>query len=454
MRAGRIAIALVFFADGLLLGSWASRIPAVQAQTGLTNTQLGLALFASSLGALVAMPLAGRLCERAGSRRVVIASLLVEGLSLFAASTTGGLTGLSLALLGFGASFGSINVAANAQGIALERAYGRTILSSFHAAFSMGGLVGAGCGALAAGLGVTPRAHLGVLALVVGVAGLVLGRNLLAPTRDDTAPARTMLRPPRVLLILGAAAFCSLLAEGSAADWSGPYLSQSAHATAWVAGLGYAAFSLAMATSRMLGDRLARRLGPAALARAGGLVAASGLTVGLIAGSAPVGLAAFAAMGTGLGVVVPLLFRAAGSAPGVSPSGGVAAVSTIGWLGFLAGPPAIGFTAGAVGLRAALFIVVVAIASLLFLARSAAPGSSDASSQNMYVRQGRGCQANIALARRTAPGATSSTRPAAKSAATLTSPSIIEPRDGASTTMSAASSVRDAAAPPMPPSRR
>ncbi|HEX4579948.1 MAG TPA: MFS transporter [Candidatus Dormibacteraeota bacterium] len=378
MRATRFVIALFFFADGLLLGSWASRIPAVQQQAGLTNTQLGLGLFASSLGALVAMPLAGRLCERVGSRRVVIASLLVEGLSLVAASTAAGLTGLALALLGFGAGFGAINVAVNAQGIALERVYGRTILSSFHAAFSLGGLVGAACGALAAGLGVTPRAHLGALAVAVAVAAAVLGRKLLAPTTNEAAPARTTLRPPRLLLILGAAAFCSLLAEGSAADWSGPYLSQSAHATAWVAGLGYAAFSLAMATSRTLGDRLARRLGPVALARAGGLVAALGLTAGLLAGSAPVGLAGFAAMGAGLGVVVPLLFRAAGSTPGVSTSVGVATVSTIGWLGFLAGPPAIGFTAGAVGLRAALFIVVAVIASLLLLARSAAPRADDA----------------------------------------------------------------------------
>lgn len=378
MRATRAVIALFFFTDGLLLGSWASRIPAVQAQTGLTNTQLGLGLFASSLGALVAMPLAGRLCERVGSRRVVIASLLVEGLSLVAASTAGGLTGLALALLAFGAGFGSINVSVNAQGIALERVYGRTILSSFHAAFSVGGLVGAACGALAAGFGVTPRAHLGALAVVVAVAAAVLGRKLLAPTPNQAAPARTTLRPPRLLLILGAAAFCSLLAEGSAADWSGPYLSQSAHAPAWVAGLGYAAFSLAMATSRILGDRLARRLGPVALARAGGLVAALGLTAGLLAGSAPVGLAGFAAMGAGLGVVVPLLFRAAGSTPGVSTSVGIATVSTIGWLGFLAGPPAIGFTAGAVGLRAALFIVVAVIASLLFLARSAAPRGDDA----------------------------------------------------------------------------
>jgi MFS family permease len=150
------------------------------------------------------------------------------------------------------------------------------------------------------------------------------------------------------------------------------------HTPAAVAGLGYAAFSLAMATSRTLGDRLHSRFGPVKLARAGGIVAASGLTAALVSGSEPVALAGFAAMGSGLGVVVPLLFRAAASAPGVSASVGVAAVSTIGWLGFLAGPPAIGFAAGSVGLRGALAIVVVAIVSLVFLAGGAMPRTADA----------------------------------------------------------------------------
>ena len=129
MRSTRIVITLFFFADGLLLGSWASRIPAVQAQAGLSNTALGLALFASSLGALVAMPIAGRLCERIGSDRVTVAALLVACACLVGASAAGGFAGVALGLLGFGAGFGSINVAANTQGIALERLYGCAILS-------------------------------------------------------------------------------------------------------------------------------------------------------------------------------------------------------------------------------------------------------------------------------------------------------------------------------------
>ena len=389
MRSTRVAVALFFVADGLLLGSWASRIPAVQAQAHITNAGLGLALFGSSLGALVAMPVAGRLCERVGSRRVTVAALVLASASMFGASTAGALPALGVALFGFGAGFGSINVAANAQGVALERLYGRSILSSFHAAFSVGGLAGAASGAIAARFSLTPRVQLGALAFLLTVIGLVVGRRLLPPFAADSARTRILARPPRALLVLGAAAFCTLLAEGAAADWSAPYLSQAAGAPAAVAGLGYAAFSLAMATSRTLGDPLHRRFGSVTLARAGGVVAASGLAAALVAGSEPIALAGFAVMGSGLGVVVPLLFRAAASAPGVPASIGVAAVSTIGWLGFLAGPPAIGFAAGAIGLRGALVLVVVAIVTLVFLARDVVPRASGASpSPRPRVRSG------------------------------------------------------------------
>jgi Na+/melibiose symporter-like transporter len=374
MRGTRVAIGLFFFADGLLLGSWAARIPAVQAHAGLSNARLGLALFASSLGALAAMPLAGWLSERVGSRRVVMFALVVASVSLVFASLATDVVGVALALFAFGAGFGSVNVSANAQGIALERAYGRPILSSFHAAFSVGGLAGAGLGAVAAGAGLAPRVHFAALAVTVTLAALAAVRRLLP--RDSTeARQQRLARPSRALLILGAAAFCTLLAEGSAADWSAAYLSQSVGVSAAVAALGYTAFSLAMATSRTLGDQLNRRFGPLALARAGGGVAAIGLAAGLATGSAPVALAGFTAMGAGLGVVVPILFRAAGSIPGISASIGVATVSTIGWLGFLAGPPAIGFAAGAVGLRTALALVVLAILTLVILTRGAAPSA-------------------------------------------------------------------------------
>lgn len=373
MRAKRLAIGLYFFGDGLMLGSWAGRIPAVQHHASLTNARLGLALFAASFGALAAMPLAGRLCERIGSRRVTLPGLLLGAGSLVATSLATGLPALAAALFGFGAAFGAINVAANAQGLALERLSGRSILSAFHAAFSAGGLIGAGLAALAAGAGIAPRIHFAVLATVLALIGVGAVRFLLPPDADDKAKSRTLARPPRAIVVLGAAAFCTMLAEGAAVDWSAVYLSHSFGAAAGIAALAYTAFSLAMTASRTVGDRLNRRLGPVTLARSGAVAATVGLGLALAIGSVPVAIAGFAAMGAGLGVVVPVLFRAAASTATVSASAGVAAVSTIGWFGFLAGPPAIGFAASAVGLRAALGIVVLATLTLAILAGSAGP---------------------------------------------------------------------------------
>jgi Na+/melibiose symporter-like transporter len=374
MRGTRLAIALFFFGDGLLIGSWAARIPAVQRHADLTNARLGLALFAASVGALAAMPLAGWLCGRIGSRGVTVVALLGGAASLFLASLAGGLGELSAALFGFGAGFGAINVAANAQGLALERLYGRPILSSFHAAFSGGGLAGAGLGALVAALGIGPRVHFGTLALLLALLALAARSQLLPHEADEPERAVTLVRPPRTLVVLGAAAFCTMLAEGAAADWSAVYLSHSLGAAAALAALGYTLFSLAMVVSRTVGDRLNMKLGSVSLVRGGGLLAAVGLAVALVDGSTAAALAGFAAMGAGLGVVVPVLFRAAGSMRGVSAGVGVAAVSTIGWLGFLAGPPAIGFAAGAVGLRGALGLVVAATVLLVLLSRSAGAG--------------------------------------------------------------------------------
>ena len=384
MRTRRIAIGLFFFCDGLLIGSWAARIPAVQQHASLTNARLGLALFSASLGALVAMPAAGRLCERIGSRSVTFVALLLGAASLFATSFATGLAGLAAALFGFGAGFGGINVSVNAQGIALERLSGRSILSSFHAAFSAGGLAGAGLGALAAREALAPKSHFAILATVVAIAALVAVKFLLPPGSDYRATSRTFARLPRAIVVLGAAAFCTMLAEGAAADWSAVYLTRSFGAAKGVAALAYTAFALAMTASRILGDRLNGRYGPTRLAGAGAALATLGLGVGLAIGSIPVAIAGFAGMGAGLGVVIPILFRAAASSPKVSASTGVAAVSTVGWLGFLAGPPAIGFAAAAVGLRAALGIVVLATSALVVLARSVEParkpaGPTDAS---------------------------------------------------------------------------
>ena len=358
MRGARVALTFVFLADGVMVGSWASRIPAVKDGLGLTTSQLGVALFAMSLGALVSMPLAGWLDERVGSARIALVALLGGGSSLWLAGVAGSIGALVGALALFGAGFGAVNVAGNAQGIALERAYGRSILSSFHAAFSAGGLIGAAAGGLAAARGVEPPAHFAAVAVTLALVAFGAGR--LLPRADVGCETFALVRPPRALLLLGCAAFFTLLAEGAAADWSAVYLRGSLGSTAAFAALGYTAFSLAMVASRLAGDRIDETIGPAALAGGGGVVSAVGLAAALAIGTTPAALVGFAAMGAGLGVMVPVIFRTAGTTPGVTPGIGIAAVSTIGFLGFLAGPPAIGIAADVIGLRAALAVVVVA----------------------------------------------------------------------------------------------
>jgi hypothetical protein len=277
------------------------------------------------------------------------------------------------AALVFGAANATLDVAMNAHGVAVERALGRPIMSSLHAGWSIGGLVGAGLGGLLAAGGVDARLNLIVVPVAVCSLALVATRDLL-PAAEDIAPALPALRlpPPRIAL-LGLIAFCSLFAEGAAADWSAVYLEDSLGAASAVAATGFAAYSLAMAAGRLVGDRLALRWGPTGLLVRCGLLASAGLGLALLIGHPAAALAGFALLGAGVAPVVPVVFRAGGTTPGVPSSQGIATVSWLGYLGFLAGPPVIGLTAEAVGLPGALGIVCAMTAAVALLAGTTRP---------------------------------------------------------------------------------
>jgi fucose permease len=267
-----------------------------------------------------------------------------------------------------------MNVALNGHAIAIERLAGRPILSGLHASFSFGGLAGAGVGALLAGAGVSARTHLavagGVLAVVLALAapGLRLGSQTRVPEPPPLA------RPRRALLALGAIAFCCLLAEGAAADWSAVFLRDTTGAGAGVAAIGYFAFSGAMASGRLAGDGLMVRFGSRALVRAGATLGAAGMGAALLTRTPVTAIAGWAILGCGLSTIVPITFRAAGRASPSSPSAGVAAVSSIGWLGFLTGPPVIGFVSSSTGsLAIGLALVVAAVTGVAVLAPRVEP---------------------------------------------------------------------------------
>jgi MFS family permease len=359
-RAARSAVTTIFLLNGLLFGSWAARIPAVRDRLGLADGELGLALAFVAVGSIAAMPVAGLAAARFGSRRATRVSFAATCAATAALPFARSLAVLCLLTLIYGASMGSLDVTMNAHGVAVERRYARPILSGFHAAFSLGGLLGAALGALAAGAGLDARAHLAVAGLAAAAIGLVRSRRFLPGDEDASDSAEPLLvRPPRRLWALGTLAFACLLIEGASADWSGVYLNSELGTSAATAALGFTAFSVTMTLGRLLGDRLVARFGPAAVVRAGGLLAGVGFATALVAAHPVAAMAGFACLGAGMSPVVPVVFRAAGTVRGMAAGVGLAAVSSTGYLGFLVGPPLIGSVAELVGLPTALALLVL-----------------------------------------------------------------------------------------------
>lgn len=359
LPSARLAVTVMFFANGVMFASWAARIPEVQQRQALSTGELGSVLLGMAVGALVAMPLTGWVMARVGSRSVTIVAALAFCLTLSLPVLAATESSLLLALTVLGVTHGAMDVAMNAQAAEVERAYRRPIMSSFHALFSFGGMAGAGVGGVMAHIGVEPLSHLCGVALLA--AGGVLGASRWLFSADENGVSREAVfaLPHRSLLGLGVIAFCVMLGEGAMADWSAVYLRQTLQTDAGVAAAGYAAFSLAMALGRLMGDRLTARLGSVVMLRLGGSLAAFGLGVSLIANRPTVVIIGFALVGAGFSIIVPLVFSHAGGSRIGSPGTAIAAVSTIGYFGFLVGPPLIGWAAEFLTLRGALCIVVI-----------------------------------------------------------------------------------------------
>jgi MFS family permease len=366
----RSAITAVFFVDGALFATWASRIPALSDHVHADPGVLGLCLLAPAAAAVVSMPQVGRLLPGRSSSlfcRVAMVGLMVAVMLPALAQTVPELAG---ALLVVGLTNSTLDLVMNAQGVSIERGMNKPILSSLHAAFSFGGFAGAGLGALAAGLGISPLIHFGFAVALFGVLGLVATARL---PRDDhdvdaEAPKLRWTRLPVRLVLIGVACFFSLLAEGGASDWSAKLVRDDLAGTAALGAIAYAVFSIGMGTGRLLTDRLWARWGTGGLLRRSGALAALGFAVGLGVGTVPSAIAGFAALGLGLAGVIPTLFRAGADHPGVSTGPALAAVSSLGYLGFLAGPPIIGAIAQLTSLRLASGVLVLAGVVVVLLA--------------------------------------------------------------------------------------
>jgi MFS family permease len=359
LRRARLAIGVVFLVSGAVFGSWAPHIPLVQARLGLGPALLGTALLAAAVGALVAMLLAGALIARFGSAPTTRVSGLLLCLALPLVALAPSLVSLIGALAFLGAANGLMDVAMNAHGVAVETRLQQPIMSSLHGMFSLGGLLGAGAGAVFLGW-LSPTAHILSAAAVLVVTAMAAMRHLL-PGRVDVGDAGPhFVLPTRAALGLGALAFLVLMSEGAVLDWSAAWLRNDLGASPSVAATAFAAFSAAMAVGRFGGDRLRRHWGATTLVRASAGVAAAGLALALLIATPVAAVIGFTCAGLGLANTVPVLFGAAGRLPGQRPGAAIAATASVGYVGFLVGPPLIGFAAQVTSLGIALGLLVAA----------------------------------------------------------------------------------------------
>ena len=354
---GRLAITTIFFVNAFTFATWVANIPLVKARLGLSESVLGLSLLSIAIGGLIAMPLAGVLISHFGSKRVTTATISVTALLPVLPLNADRLDLLVLSLFLLGAFQSASAVSMNAQAVVVEDAIGRPVMSSFHGFWSVGSLAGAGLGILLISSGITPLVHAAIVS-TVAVSLIVLAVPYLLATDAEQLGQRFAL-PTGPLLLLGMLAFFALMSEGAIADWSAIYLRDVLGAPEGFAVAGFAAFSLTMALGRFVGDRLHKRSGVVTLLRSSALLSSFGLGLALVP-NLLAALVGFGLMGFGMANLIPLLYGAAGRTTGVDTGVGIAAVTTAGYLGYLVGPPFIGFAAEVIGLSGALFTFVIA----------------------------------------------------------------------------------------------
>ncbi|MFL4491047.1 MFS transporter [Streptomyces sp. VTCC 41912] len=349
LRAGRAATFAYFALNGFLMGMWIVHIPSVEHRAGISHAVLGWLLLLLGAGAFVGMQIVGPLTDRFGARTVVPLSAALCSVTLFlpGLATHAWSLGSALLLLGFGN--GCLDVSMNAHAVQVERDYRRPVMSTFHATFSLGGVLASLVGARTLAWGWHPAASLGAVALL-GLAVAALAAPALLPTADSPAPASPAAdgaaparrTTPRRIWLLAVLALMIMLCEGVANDWSALHLRTVLDAPAATAALAYGAFATAMTVGRLLADRAAGRLGPAAVLRYGAATAAAGLTAAALSPWILLALAGWAVFGAGLSGCVPQLFSAAGHADPDNAGTNVSRVAGLGYLGMLAGPAAIG----------------------------------------------------------------------------------------------------------------
>lgn len=360
----RLAVAALFFVNGMTVGAWVPYIPDRARLLGLNSAQLGMVLLASGLGCVFAMPLAGWLTARAGSEAVSVVAGSLFPAAMFCAVAAPSPLWMALALLLFGMAGASMDVAMNSHGVLVEEQLGRRTISLFHGIYSVGGVAGSALTSAAVAHG-APTTEAAAATAIFLIATVICARLFLLPHAATSQASRAhMLRPNGRLLLLGVLAFAAMVSEGAVADWSGLYLRVVRGLGAGIVGYGFTAFCAAMVLGRFTGDRVVAAIGEVWTLRAGALLGVAGLLVVVFVSVPTAAIGGFAVLGLGLANVSPVLYRTAGRLPGVASGAGIATTVGIGYAGLLIGPPALGFVGHAEGLSS-IFIVLMGLCALL-----------------------------------------------------------------------------------------
>jgi predicted MFS family arabinose efflux permease len=363
-----VATRLAFLAAGFVMACWAPLIPFVKANAGVDEARLGLLLLCLGIGSVVAMPVTGYLSARTGARPMILLGGvgLVLCLPILAALTSP--LPLAVALLFFGASLGTIDVAMNVHAAEIEKARARPLMSGFHAMWSVGGVLGAGGITLLLSLGLSPL--VGALAgSALALAALLYARPRFLAAQGGEAPA--IVRPRGIVLLLAVLAGITFLVEGAVLDWSALLILDRGLVEPALGGLGYMLFSVAMVVGRLSGDRIVGLLGPRRVLMWGGIVTLAGLAALLLTDWTPGAMAGFVLIGLGAANLVPVIFSQAGRQMMMPPGLAIAAVTTTGYAGILVGPAAMGFVSHATSLPTAFWMLAVLVAVVPLCARIA-----------------------------------------------------------------------------------
>ncbi|HEX2535857.1 MAG TPA: MFS transporter [Chitinophagaceae bacterium] len=370
-RVYRIAVAALFFIQGVSFASWTSRIPTVLDKMHLTEAELGSLLFLLPIGSLLCLPIAGWLIHRFQSYRVALTALLLNGCALLAIgfSVTEGQLMASLLAYGFVSNLANISI--NTQAVGVEAIYGRSVMATFHGMWSLAGFVAAAIGQAMIRNSVPMSLHYTVMLVVMALSVGIASRYLLRADPPVSGKQPVFPLPDKPLLRLGFIAFCAMMCEGTMFDWSGVYFKNVIRAAPEWIGAGFTAFMCTMALGRFFADRFTDRFGRQRLLQGSGLLVAFGLLLSVVFPYILPALLGFMLVGFGVSSIVPLIYGAAGQSKTLAPGLALAAVSSVGFIGFLAGPPIIGWVASWFSLRISFLLITVmalcvtALASLL-----------------------------------------------------------------------------------------